>query len=126
MNITRFCEGIKLDPAAQEQVNEFQMKEEEYLAYKQRFYLDRWSFFDSAKQKIGYRKLFLYLFVRFSVDAYEEYRIRKIDDEVYFDTFSDIQIWCMQCMRDFGEYGIEEYHWLQEHVQLRLFRLGRL
>lgn len=126
MNVRRFCEGIKLDPAAQEQVYEFQMKEEEYLAYKQHFYLDRYSFFESAKQMIGYRKLLLYLFVRLSVDAYEEYRIRSIDDEIYYDTFTDIQIWCMQCMRDFGEYGIEEYNWLQEHVQLRLFRLGRL
>lgn len=29
-------------------------------------------------------------------------------------------------MRDYGEYGIEEYNWMKEHVQLRLFRLGRL
>lgn len=126
MNIRALCEGIKLDPAARQQVYEFQMKEDEYLVYKQHFYFDRFSFFESVKASEGYRKQLLYLFVRFAVDAYEEYRIRNIEDEIYNDTFSDIQIWCMQCLRDYGEYGIEEYNWLQEHVQLRLFRLGRM
>ncbi|CAH1058104.1 hypothetical protein PAECIP111894_04277 [Paenibacillus pseudetheri] len=126
MNMRALCERIKLDPAARQQVYEFQMKEDEYVVYKQHFYSDRFSFFESVKASEGYRKLLLYLFVRFAVDAYEEYRIRNIEDEIYYDTFSDIQIWCMQCLRDHGEYGIEEYNWLQEHVQLRLFRLGRM
>ncbi|WP_169082377.1 acyltransferase domain-containing protein [Paenibacillus sp. PL91] len=126
MNLKRFCECIKLDPAAQQQIYACPMEEEEYLAHKKHFYSDRCSFFESVKQTTGYRQLLLYLFVRFAVDAHEEYQIRGISDEIYYDTFSDIQIWCLKCLRDFGEYGIEEYNWLQEHVQLRLFRLGRL
>lgn len=126
VNIRALCEGIKLDPAASQQVYEYPLTEDEYIVYKQHFYADRASFFESVKQTVGYRKLLLYLFLRFASDAYEEYRIRHIEDEVYYATFSDIQIWCMQCWRDYGEYGIEEYNWLQEHVQLRLFRLGRM
>jgi hypothetical protein len=126
LNIQSFCEGIKLDPAAAQQLYAHRMEEETYEAHKQHFYADRDSFFESAKQTTSYRKLLFYLFVRFGVDAYEEYRIRGISDEIYYDTFSDIQIWCSTCKRDFDEYGIEEYNWLQEHVQLRLFRLGRL
>ncbi|WP_139997313.1 acyltransferase domain-containing protein [Paenibacillus paridis] len=126
MNIKRFCEGIMLEPAAAQQLYAYRMEEETYEAYKQHFYADYGSFFESVKQTTSYRKLLLYLFVRFGVDAYEEYQIRGISDEIYFDTFSDIHIWCKVCRHDFGEYGIEEYNWLQEHVQLRLFRLGRL
>lgn len=126
MEVQQFCEGIKLDPLAQEIVYQYPMDEKEYLRYKQHFYNNRFSFFEKVKQVPKYRPLFLYLFVRFAVDAYEEYKLRGIEDEVYYDTFSDIQLWCLNCKRDFNEYGIEEYSWLQEHVQLRLFRLGRL
>ncbi len=126
LNIQSFCEGIKLDPAAAQQLYAYRMDEEAYEAHKQYFYADRGSFFESVKQTTSYRERLLYLFVRFGVDAYEEYRIRGISDEIYYATFSDIEIWSSTCKRDFGEYGIEEYNWLQEHVQLRLFRLGRL
>ncbi|GGD53284.1 acyltransferase domain-containing protein [Paenibacillus nasutitermitis] len=126
MNIKQFCEGIKLDPAARRQLEEFTISEEEYLGYKQHFYMDHAAFFESVKQTAGYRKLLLYLFVRFAVDVYEKYKLQQIDDAIYYDTFSDFQNWCMQCKADTGEYGIEEYNWLKEHVQLRLFRLGRL
>lgn len=126
MKLKPFCEGIQLSSPAQEVVYGYSMSDEEYQSYKQHFYNNRFSFFERVKQAPEYRVLFLYLYVRFAVDAYDEYQIRGIDDEVYFDTFSDIQVWCLNCNRDFGEYGIEEYNWLQEHVQLRLFRLGRL
>ncbi|MFC7680911.1 acyltransferase domain-containing protein [Paenibacillus sp. GCM10028914] len=126
MELKQFCEGIKLSPPAQEIVYTYLMNENEYQSYKQDFYNNRFSFFERVKQTSEYRILFLYLFVRFAVDAYDEYRIRGIEDEVYFDTFADIQLWCLRCKHDFDEYGIQEYNWLQEHVQLRLFKLGRL
>lgn len=126
MNLKQLCEGIQLDPIAQQVIYQFQMDEKDYREHKQHFDNDRFSFFETVKKEENYRELFLYLFARFAVDAHEEYRIREIDDAVYFHTFLDIAIWCDTCKRDFGEYGIEEYHWLQEHVQLRLFRLGRL
>ncbi len=102
------------------------MEERTYANYKRSFLNDRFSFFNNVIRIPGYRKLLLYLFARFAADAHEEYLLRGIGDDVYFDTFSDLRIWCMGCARDYGEYGIEEYNWLQEHVQLRLFRLGRL
>ena len=126
MKVEQFCEGIKLEPLAQEIIYRYSMDDEVYRSYKQHFYNNRFTFFERVKQTEDYRQLFLYLFVRFAVDAYEEYQIRGIEDTVYFDTFSDIGLWCLNCKRDFKEYGIEEYNWLQEHVQLRLFRLGRL
>ncbi|UVI30443.1 acyltransferase domain-containing protein [Paenibacillus spongiae] len=126
MNLKQLCEGIKLDPDARQILYDYQMDEPQYQACKKQFYANRYAFFEKVKQTAGYRQLFLYLYARFAADVHEEYRLRGIDDEIYFDTFSDIQIWCLTCKRDYGEYGIEEYHWLQEHIQLRLFRLGRL
>lgn len=49
----------------------------------------------------------------------EKYDTFKISETVYFDTMSDIKIWCKNN-------GIENYGWLQNHVKFELFRLGRL
>lgn len=127
MDLLTLCKGIQLPNEALQVIAPYEsMDEENYSEYRQRFVNDRFAFFDSVKAEPGYRQLLLFLFLRMAVDAYGEYRARGIDEEIYFDTFSDIRIWCMTCHRVFGEYGIEEFHWLQEHVQLRLFRLGRL
>ena len=126
MNLKEFCDGIQLNSSMQHVFFDYHMEEELYKSYKQHFYNDRFSFFDRVKVEKGFKQLFLYLFIRFAVDVHEEYQLRDIGDEIYFDTFSDIQIWCSNCFRDSGEYGIKEYSWLQEHVQLRLFKLGRL
>lgn len=126
MRLTEFCDGIKLNEKARRQIVDFNMGESEYSEHKRHFESDRHSFFVTITGLENYRPMLLYLFSRFALDVYEEYRIRGISDEIYFDTFSDIRIWSEVCYRDHGEYGIEEYGWLQEHVRLRLFRLGRL
>ncbi|RJE90435.1 hypothetical protein D3P07_09600 [Paenibacillus sp. 1011MAR3C5] len=126
MDIKAFCHGIELGEAASRIVVDYRMKESEYTELKRQFLSDRHAFFQHIKGVAGYRQMLLYLFVRFAMDAYEEYQVREIANNVYFDTFSDIRIWSEVCYRIYGEYGIEEYNWLQEHVQLRLFRLGRL
>lgn len=126
MDLHTFCDGIRLDAEARQIVERFDMDEQAYQRYKRHFYGDRFSFFEEVKQSAAYRQLFLYLFVRFAIDAYEAYRAKGIEDDVYFGTFHDIQVWCLNCKRDYGEYGIEEYQWLQEHVRLALFQLGRL
>ncbi len=126
MLISEFCREIQLGEEASRIILDFRMEEEEYARLKQHFQMDRHSFFHQVTGTAGYRQMLLYLFARFAVDAYEEYRIRGIEDNIYFDTFTDIRIWSETCYRDYGEYGLEEYNWLQEHVRLQLFRLGRL
>ena len=126
MNIERLCDGIQLHPEARRLVLEYKMSELEYERAKRLFFDDYLSFFDGVEQLPGYRGRLLYLYVRFAADLYEEYKSRGIDDTVYYDTFSDIQIWSMACKEQFGEYGVQEYRWFKEHLRLRLFRLGRL
>lgn len=128
MDIKQFQYGINLQAEACQVIDRYalQVSEEQYLAFKQQFLSDQTAFYEAIKQQSGYRQFLLYFFVRLAVDAYEEYKLREIADSVYWDTFSDIAIWCRTCERNFGESGINEYGWLKEHVQLRLFKLGRL
>jgi hypothetical protein len=127
LNLQRLCEEIRLPREAVEVLEAYRsMDEETYDGYRRAFHGNRVAFFEEITRDPRYRGLLLYLFLRFAVDAHERYRALGIGDDVYFDTFADIRIWCLNCARDYGEYGIEQYGWLQEHVQLRLFRLGRL
>ncbi|MDQ6419111.1 acyltransferase domain-containing protein [Paenibacillus sp. LHD-117] len=126
MDIQSLCEGIGLEGEARRQLAEESMDEPEYIDCKSRFIADPDGFFKSINQTVGYRRRLLEFFVRLAMDAHREYQMRDISDDVYFDTFTDIRIWCEICKRTYGEYGIQEYSWLQEHVRFRLFRLGRL
>lgn len=126
MNIEQLCHGIGLHPDATRFVLEYRMERDQYELAKRQFDEDYTSFFERITQLPDYRGRLLYLFIRFAVDRYEEYKKRGIDDGIYYDTFSDIRIWCMACKREFGEYGIQEYGWFKEHLRMRLFRLGRL
>lgn len=52
----------------------------------------------------------------------ERYEKAGISDEVYYDTMSDIKIWCEHN----ANRGLKNYGWLKNHVSLELFRIGRL
>lgn len=54
--------------------------------------------------------------------TYEKYREAGIDDEIFFDTFDDIRIWC----EENGNKGLKNYGWLKNHIYFELFKLGRL
>lgn len=55
-------------------------------------------------------------------DTHEKYRQLGIEDTVFADTMSDIGIWCANC----GGGGLHNVHWIKNHLDARLFRLGRL
>lgn len=54
--------------------------------------------------------------------TYEKYREKGISDEIFFDTFDDIRIWC----EENDNKGLKNYAWLKNHIYFELFKLGRL
>ena len=56
----------------------------------------------------------------------EEYEKLGIDCDVLLETLSDIVIWAKNCYLNTGEIGIVETGWLSSHVNMKIFRLGRL
>lgn len=127
MDIASLATAIGLHEDASSVLRKYDRLESgDYPAHKAFFLRDREAMLASVRLRADYRQFFLYFFVKLAVDAYAEYRLREIPDEVYIETFSDIRIWSEVCKTTFGEYGIEESGWLQEHTRLALFRLGRL
>ncbi|MCM3747250.1 acyltransferase domain-containing protein [Paenibacillus pasadenensis] len=122
----QFCEGIGLEDGAKALIRGYRMDELDYARLKAAFYRDSRAFIRGIRHEAALHVQLLYLFVRFAADVYSAYKRRGISDKVYWDTFSDIRIWSDMYYRKNGEFGISEYSWLKEHVQLKLFRLGRL
>lgn len=57
-----------------------------------------------------------------AVKVRERYDNAGIDEKIYYDTMSDIRIWCENSSKT----GLENYGWLKNHVNFELFRIGRL
>ena len=68
----------------------------------------------------------LYIYLNLDVDLYYKYLELNIDINVYFDTIDDLRIWINNCVLENGTYGLAEVYWLNEHLRMRLFKLGRL
>ena len=64
----------------------------------------------------------LAVILKLAVDVKDNYDKKGIDEKIYYDTMSDIKIWC----ENNGNKGIKNYGWLKNHLRLELFRLGRL
>ncbi|MGN1420683.1 MAG: Gfo/Idh/MocA family oxidoreductase [Eubacterium sp.] len=52
----------------------------------------------------------------------DEYANHNIDDKIFYDTMSDIKIWC----ENNSNKGLKNYNWLKNHVTFNLFKIGRL
>ncbi len=60
--------------------------------------------------------------LKLACDVKRQYDEAGIDEKIYYDTMSDIKIWCDKTQ---GK-GLKNYGWLKNHVSFELFRLGRL
>lgn len=126
MELRRFCRGIGLSPIAVEKLMSMRVSQEEYEEVKKLFFGDREGFYRLICARTDHRMFYLYFFCRLGCEAYERYRVKQIPETVYWDTFRDIALWCENCYIEFGEYGIDQYDWFFRHVELKIFRLGRL
>ena len=126
MTLEKFCSEIKLNKEALKKLLEMKISEAEYSYYKKLYNENREKFFSEIEAKENFRLIFLYCYCRLAMESFEKYKEKNIPQQVYWDTFSDIPIWCENCFNQFNEYGLQEYRWLYRHIDLKLFRLGRL
>lgn len=77
------------------------------------------------KRDTGYL-LNLVMVLMLSKKTFEEYKKANISEDIFFHTMSDIKIWSENCEIDFGVFGVENMQWLRYHINMDIFRLGRL
>lgn len=126
MRLEELAERIRLPKEAWESVRRERIDGKEYGILKDVFYQDTEQFVIQWKEMDGRFAWALEFFLKLAADTYEEYRKRGYADKVFDQTFYDITIWCGECYRKHGVYGLEELLWLGQSVKMELFRLGRL
>ena len=68
----------------------------------------------------------LYIYLNLAIDLYDKYVSENIDLSIYYDTIDDLRIWANNCLKETGVYGLKEVYWVNEHLRMRIFKLGRL
>ena len=126
MEIEQLIKKINLPEEGRLCISTFFLPEECYKNLKKLFYEDDKTFFQIADKQPAKETWLLYLYVRFAVDLYSKYTEMRISDKIYYDTFSDFTIWFQHCMKEKHVVGLVEERWLELHLKIRLFRLGRL
>ena len=119
-------ERIHLPEDARKLMRTERISEKEYEIWREKFDKDIRQFVKEWKELEDCYVRALEFYLRLAADTYTEYQKRGYPDEVFDQTFYDITIWCRECYRKHGVYGLDELWWLGQSVKLKLFRLGRL
>lgn len=94
---------------------------------KRIFYSSEDNFFEYLDEELNEKYLeVLYIYLNLAIDLYYKYEENGIDINVYYDTIDDIRIWANNCEKETGVYGLKEVYWINEHLRMRIFKLGRL
>lgn len=126
MKLLEFWEEIALMPDAVRQLEKLEITEGEYEKLRELFLRDVNLFYEAVKKREDFRLVFLYCFSKMACEVYDRYCEQGISRRVYRDTFYDLTLWCENCYKAYGEYGIAQYDWFCRHLDMSLFRLGRL
>lgn len=59
-------------------------------------------------------------------EVWDKYKEKGIGEDVFFDTMSDIRIWIDDHKKRTNEDGLYELNWIMHHMNLNIFKLGRL
>ena len=117
---------IKMSAEARKFVCDNLIEEDRYQELKKLFYENNKQFFDAWIHTDNHLQWILPFSLQIACDVYGIYQKKAISDKVFNDTFYDITIWCEECLRKNGFYGLEEAKWIANSINMKLFRLGRL
>ena len=128
MKLERFCRGIGLAKGVAGVLCGMERNDREYEAMRSLYEKDRAAFYRKVGCQQDAEKLFLYYYSRFACDTYEKYKERRVKEQIYFDTFRDIALWCDDCIREIGKWGLGNcvWDWFWRSFEMKVFRLGRL
>ena len=126
MKVEKFWDGIKLGDNHRNAVLEMKFDKQEceclYRLYKKNHNV----FFEEVLKKEKSGLWFLWLYSNMACEVYERYREAGISEQIFWDTFQDIRFWCENTEREYGTLGLAVYEWFYRHIDMVLFRFGRL
>lgn len=125
--IQEIMNRIELPEAAQKNVLKYNnMSRKEFLEWKNLFENNFEMFLSKCKKNQECYEWILWFYLNLACEVYEQYHKKKISEQIFDDTFTDITIWCKEYYRKYRVYGLEEVAWIAKSIRMELFRLGRL
>lgn len=99
----------------------------DYKEYKFLYYQDRKEFHKKIFQNLNkpYEELY-YIYKEIAKDTLEKYKTRNIPEEIFYNSITDIEVWANDYKEKNGVYGIKEYEWIEQTLDMKVFKLGRL
>ena len=95
--------------------------------FKGGFYPDRFynAIYKKAKSEdVSCNELFLYVYIALAKKSHDLYRRIKLSDEIFFDSFKRIGEDAREYLKETGNTGIYDYHFIANHVRGSVIRLG--
>lgn len=126
MNLYEFWNGIKLGNNHREAVLKMKFGEKECECLYELYKKDHNEFFEEVLKKKESTLWFLWLYSNMACEVYEKYKNEGISEQIFWDTFQDIRFWCENTEKEFGILGLAVYEWFYRHIDMVLFRFGRL
>lgn len=126
MRVTEFWNGIKLGNNHREAVLKMDFEEQECERLYELYKKDHNEFFEDVLKKEKSELWFLWLYSNMACEVYDRYMEQGITEKIFWDTFQDIRFWCENTEREFGIMGLAVYEWFYRHIDMILFRFGRL
>lgn len=126
MKVTEFWDGINLGNNHREAVLGMKFEVQECERLYELYRKEHNMFFEEVLKKQESGLWFLWLYSHMACETYDRYMEQGISETIFFDTFQDIRFWCENSEREFGTMGLAVYEWFYRHIDMVLFRLGRL
>lgn len=126
MTIVEFWDGIKLGANHREAVLRMDFQEQECERLCGLYKKNHNEFFEEVLKKEESGLWFLWLYSHMACKVYDRYKEQGISAQIFWDTFQDIRFWCENTEKEFGTLGLAVYEWFYRHIDMVLFRFGRL
>lgn len=127
LNIDNLCSYLNISLENRKMINETLNKISNLEQYKKLFFENENEFFKRLDNEYPNDYLVvLSMYLEFALTLYKNYKIKAIDESIFYDTINDIGVWIEECKKETKLFGLKEKYWLTEHLHMRLFKLGRL
>lgn len=126
MTLLEFWNKIELPSNVIEKAWELEVEEQDFQNICNLYQESHDKYYQFLLEKEESALWFLLSYSYMACKTYDKYSSLGIPEEVFFDTFKDITIWCENYEREYGRIGLGAYEWFHRHIDMSLFRLGRL
>ncbi len=126
MTLEDFCKGIQVHGDIKNIICRDILPEDIFQKYNYLLKSDKQRFIYELNKEKNTKRIALIFYVKKAIELYEEFQKKNISEDIYFDTFYDITLWSNIYYDKDGGFGLDWLDWFILHIEMKLFRLGRL